>query len=40
MAIGEAEGVILVVVFTDRGDVRWIFSARRANKRERALWQS
>jgi uncharacterized DUF497 family protein len=37
-AIGEAEGVILTVIYTDRGDVRWIISARRANRRERALW--
>jgi uncharacterized DUF497 family protein len=39
-AIGEADGVVLVMVFTDRGDVRWIISARRANRRERALWLS
>jgi hypothetical protein len=39
-AIGEAEGVVLVVVFTDRGGLRWIISARRANRKERALWLS
>ena len=38
--IGEAAGVVLVVIFTDRGDVRWIISARRASMRERALWHA
>lgn len=37
-AIGEAAGIVLVVIFTDRGDLRWIISARRANAKERALW--
>ncbi len=37
-AIGEVGGVILAVIFTDRHDVRWIISARKANKKERALW--
>jgi len=37
-AIGEADGIVLAVIFTDRDDVRWIISARRANKKERALW--
>jgi uncharacterized DUF497 family protein len=37
-AIGEVDGIILVVVYTDRDDVRWIISARKANKKERALW--
>jgi uncharacterized DUF497 family protein len=37
-AIGEVDGVILVVIYTDREDVRWIISARKANKKERALW--
>lgn len=37
-AIGEAESIILVVIYTDRDDVRWIISARKANKKERALW--
>ena len=39
-AIGEVAGIILVVVFTDRGEVRWIISARRANAKERALWHA
>lgn len=37
-AIGEAESIVLVVIYTDRDDVRWIISARKANKKERALW--
>lgn len=37
-AVGEAGGVVLVVVYTDRDDVRWIISARKANRKERALW--
>ena len=39
-AIGEVEGVILFVVYTDRGEVRRIISARPANAKERARWQS
>ena len=37
-AIGEVDGTVLVVIYTDRGDVRWIISARLANKKERDLW--
>lgn len=37
-AIGEAEGIVLMVVYTDRADLRWIISARRANKKERRKW--
>jgi uncharacterized DUF497 family protein len=39
-AIGQACGVVLVVVFTDRGDCRRIISARRASERERMQWLS
>jgi len=38
--IGEVEGLVMVVVFTMRGNVHWIISARRANRKERKLWQS
>ena len=31
-ALGEVDGELLHVVYTDRGDVRWIFSARRASR--------
>ena len=37
-AIGEADGLVLCVVFTDRGDVRRIISARLASKKERDRW--
>ena len=37
-AIGEAAGRVLVVIYTDRADVRWIISARSANRKERAQW--
>ena len=39
-AIGEVDGITLVVVFTDRDDVRWIISARKTNRKERALWHA
>jgi uncharacterized DUF497 family protein len=39
-AIGEVEGIILFVVYTQRGAVRRIISARRANRKERELWLS
>ena len=40
IAIGEVDGVVLVVVYTDRGEVRRIISARHASKREREIWQT
>lgn len=39
IALGEAEGHVLVVVCTDRGDVRRIISARPAGRREREKWR-
>jgi uncharacterized DUF497 family protein len=30
---------VLHVVYTDRGDVRWIISARVASRKERRLWR-
>lgn len=43
LAIGEADGVVLAVVYTDRqtdmGDVRRIISARPARRKERDLWR-
>jgi uncharacterized DUF497 family protein len=39
-AIGEVEGFVLTVIYTDRGDTRRIISARLANRKERALWHS
>jgi uncharacterized DUF497 family protein len=44
-ALGEIDGSLYVVVFTDRFDaddapVRWIISARRAHQKERQRWLS
>ena len=40
VALGAVEGEVLVVVYTMRSDVCRIISARRANRKERELWQS
>ena len=40
VAIGEADGVVMTVVYTDRQNGRRIISARLANKKERQIWQS
>lgn len=37
-AIGEVDGLVLHVVFTDRGDVRRIISARITDRKERNRW--
>ncbi len=37
-AIGETAGVALVVIYTDRDDIRRIISARAANRKGRAQW--
>lgn len=39
IAIGEVDGMVLVVVYTDRGGVRRIISARPANRKERDAWR-
>ena len=39
IAIGEIDGEVLVLVYTDRGQVRRIISARRANRKERETWR-
>jgi uncharacterized protein len=39
IAIGEAGGSIVVVVYTWRGEDRRIISARRANSREKSLFE-
>jgi uncharacterized DUF497 family protein len=39
IAIGEVKGEVIMVVYTDRGQVRRIISARRANRKERETWQ-
>ena len=38
VAIGLADGMHLTVVYTDRGLVRRIISARRSNRRERQVY--
>lgn len=38
-AIGEVNRIVLFVVFTDRDDVRWVISARLANRKERERWR-
>jgi len=40
IAFGEVEGDVLMVVYTDRNNVRRIISARYANSKERELWRS
>lgn len=39
-AIGEADGLVLYIVFTDRGDVRRIIPARLASRKERDQWHA
>ena len=39
-AIGETHGTVLFVVYTDRGGVRWIISARKADRKERREWHA
>jgi len=39
IAIGEIDSEVLVLVYTDRGQVRRIISARRANRKERETWR-
>jgi uncharacterized DUF497 family protein len=39
-ALGQVGPDILVVIYTCRGDVVRIISARRANRKERAQWLS
>ena len=39
-AIGEIDGRTFVVVYTDRGRVRWIISAWKASGKELRLWRN
>lgn len=39
-AAGAIDGTVFAVIFTDRGEVRWIISARRAGRRERQVYAS
>lgn len=39
-AVGAIDGTVFAVIFTDRGEVRWIISAHRASRRERQVYAS
>ncbi len=39
-ATGKADGLVLRVVFTGRGDVRRVISARLASRKERERWHA
>jgi uncharacterized protein len=39
-AIGQVDDDVLFVVYTDRGNVRHIISARLANRKERRSWHA
>lgn len=39
IAIGHMSEAFVTVVYTDRGDTRWIITAWPANRKERAEWQ-
>jgi uncharacterized DUF497 family protein len=39
-AIGEIDGRAFVVIFTDRGPVRWIITAWKASGKDLKLWQN
>ena len=38
VAIGQVDGITLTVVYAERDDARRIISARRANRRERRVY--
>jgi len=38
VAVGSVEDDILAVIYTERGELRRIISARKARKKERELW--
>ena len=40
IAIGEIDGQIYTIVYTDRDEVRRIISAHRASRQEKRIWQS
>lgn len=39
-AIGQSDGMVLFVVYTDRGTTRRIISARKADRKERRAWHA
>lgn len=38
-AVGETDGLVLSVIYTDRAEVRRIISAREASRNERQAWR-
>ncbi len=38
-AIGQVDENAIVVIYTDRNEIRGIISALKANRKERQLWQ-
>lgn len=39
IAVGRIGENFVTLVYTDRGDTRWIITAWRSNRKERAAWQ-
>jgi uncharacterized DUF497 family protein len=39
-ALGQTNGDVLFVVYTERGNVRHLISARLANRKERKQWHA
>lgn len=39
VATGEVDGDFFTLVYTDRGDIRWIVTAWPSNRKERTRWQ-
>jgi uncharacterized DUF497 family protein len=39
IALGDLDGIVVVLVFTKRGDALRVISARKANKHERKAYQ-
>lgn len=39
-AIGAFHEEVFAVIYTQRGEVRWIISARKASRKERRLWRA
>lgn len=39
ITVGHLRGRLVIVVWTQRGDARHVFSMRKANEREKAYWE-
>ncbi|MDP4023117.1 BrnT family toxin [Methylobacterium sp. NEAU 140] len=40
IAVGRTDGRFYTLVYTDRGDTRWIITAWPSNRKERARWHA